>query len=166
MRRDFFVVMMPAEDDEQFAILWRDRLPLEELVRARTIEDVREAFRRYLGSAIPLTEAGMRGQLAQMGLPDDDIDDQIDRARSMVSGLRHASARGDIIWESPTHIGYRNGNGQELIRKTGRPGTQPFQRVFAMKCGACGHEYGVNGSEAHNRRCPACQDGPPGLALE
>ena len=166
MRRDFVVVMMPEEGDERFAILWRDRLPLEQFARSRTIEDVREAFRRCLASAIPLTEAGMRGQLGQMGLPDDDIDDQIDRARSMQSGFRDASAQGDIVWESPTQIGYRNGNGQKLIRKTGRPGTLPFQRVFAMKCGTCGHEYGVNGSEAHNRRCPACQDGPPGLPLE
>jgi len=164
--RDFFVVMMPGEGDERFAILWRDRLPLEQFARSRTIEDVREAFRSCLASATPLTEAGMRGQLAQMGLPDDDIEDQIERAREMRSGLRHASARGDIVWESPTQVGYRNGNGQELIRKTDRPGTLPFQKLFAMKCGACGHEYGVNGSEAHNRRCPACQGGSPGLPLE
>ena len=48
VRRDFVVVMMPEEGDERFAILWRDRLPLEQFARSRTIEDVREAFRRCL----------------------------------------------------------------------------------------------------------------------
>ena len=162
MRQDLFVVMMPAGNAERFAILWRDRLPLEQFARLRTVEDVREAFRRCLASAIPLTEAEMRAQLARMGLPDDDIEDQIDRARDMQAGF----TRGEIVWESPTQVGYRNANGQELIRKTGRPGTLPLQKVYALKCGTCGHEYGANGSEAHNRRCPACQGGSPGLPLE
>lgn len=158
--------MMPEEGDERFAILWRDRLPLEQFARSRTSEDVREIYRRCLAAAIPLTEAEMRAQLARMGLPDDDIEDQIDRARDTQAGLHNASTRGEIVWESPTQVGYRNANGQELIRKTGRPGTLPLQKVYALKCGTCGHEYGANGSEAHNRRCPACQGGSPGLPLE
>jgi hypothetical protein len=166
VRRDLFVVTMPGDGDERFAILWRDRLPIEQFVRARTIEDVREVFQRCLASAIPLTEAAMRGQLAQMGLPEDDIDDQIDRARSMQTGFGDAATRRDVVWESTTQVGYRNAYGQELTRKTSKAGVPPFQRIFAMKCGACGHEYGANGSEVHSRRCPACQGGPAGVAIE
>lgn len=45
VRRDLFVVLMPGDGEERFAFLWRDRLPIEQLVRSRTIEDAREAFR-------------------------------------------------------------------------------------------------------------------------
>ena len=40
------------------------------------------------------------------------------------------------------------------------------QRVFVMRCSVCGHEYGIYGCDADIRRCPRCQDGPPGLPVE
>jgi hypothetical protein len=30
----------------------------------------------------------------------------------------------------------------------------------------CGHRYGANGSDFHIRKCPNCQGGAPGLAIE
>src|SRR5687768_11620012 len=157
--------MMPEDEGERFAILWRDRMPIEKFARSRSLEEVREAYRSCLASATSLTEAGMRAQLAAMGLPNDDIEDQIERARDMQAGFRDAFARGEIVWESPTRVGYRNDHGQELIRKTGLPGTLPLQKVYVLKCGSCSHEYGANGSDVHTRRCPACQDGAAGLPI-
>src|SRR5688572_32350241 len=104
VRRDLFVVMMPEDDGERFAILWRDRMPIEKFARSRSLEEVREAYRSCLASATSLTETGMRAQLAAMGLPNDDIEDQIERARDMQAGFRDAFARGEIVWESPTRV--------------------------------------------------------------
>jgi hypothetical protein len=166
VRHDFIVVMTPADAAERFAILWRDTLPLEQFARSRSLEDVQETFRGLLASAPQLTEGDMRAQLAGMGLPPDDIDDQIDRARRMQATSAEAMNRGDFAWETTTRPGYRNSQAQDLIRKTGLAGTLPLQKVFVLRCGECGHEYGANGSEVHSRRCPACQGGPPGLSIE
>ncbi len=35
--------------------------------------------------------------------------------------------------------------------------------VYVLQCGGCRHEYGANGSDIFQRRCPACQGGRPGL---
>ena len=45
-----------------------------------------------------------------------------------------------------TKAGYANRNGQEVIRPTGNPGTDHGQYVYVLRCRACGHEYGANGS--------------------
>jgi hypothetical protein len=63
-----------------------------------------------------------------------------------------------------TNIGYENRNGQVVVRPTGLNGTDYGQKVYVLKCGHCGHEYGANGSDIWLRRCPSCQRGRPGLA--
>ena len=50
-----------------------------------------------------------------------------------------------------TEIGYVNPNGQVTIRDTGLPGTDKYQRVYQLACSKCGHNYGANGSDIHER---------------
>jgi hypothetical protein len=157
--RDFFVVSAPAADGERFAILWRDKFPVGPFLWSSSTEDWLCAFDRYLHTATLIEEEEVRAQLAEMGLPSDDVDEQIQRARDM------RACNEETTWESTTRIGFRNGQRQEVIRKTVRAGTLPFQRVYVLHCGDCGHEYGANGSEVHARRCPQCQAGSPGLII-
>ena len=62
-----------------------------------------------------------------------------------------------------TQVGYTNRNRQTVVRPTGRPGTDHGQYVYVLRCNECGLEYGANGSDIHQRKCPACQAGMPGL---
>ena len=56
-----------------------------------------------------------------------------------------------------------NRNGQRLIKKTDRPGTDHNQYVWILRCEECGHEYGANGFDFHLRKCPGHQGGSPGI---
>ncbi len=62
-----------------------------------------------------------------------------------------------------TAPGYRNKNGQTVLRSTGLAGTDHGQHVYVLQCGACRYKYGANGSDIFQRRCPACQGGRQGL---
>jgi hypothetical protein len=64
-----------------------------------------------------------------------------------------------------TRKGFLNPNGQVVVRATGLPGTDHLQRIYVLLCTqpGCGHEYGANGSDIHERRCPECQGGASGL---
>jgi hypothetical protein len=64
-----------------------------------------------------------------------------------------------------TKIGNINRNHQTVVRSTGLPGTDHGQRIYMLRCGDCGVEYGANGSDIFQRKCPACQGGAPGLAF-
>ena len=64
-----------------------------------------------------------------------------------------------------TEPGYRNRNGQVVVRRTDLAGTDHSQYVYVLRCEACGYEYGANGSDIFQRRCPNCQGGAPGLSL-
>ena len=59
--------------------------------------------------------------------------------------------------------GYKNKNGQVVIRYTNHRGNDHNQFVAQLGCSHCGHVYGANGSDVWQRCCPACQDGAPGL---
>ena len=80
------------------------------------------------------------------------------------------AARGSI-WLNPgsgagtTEPGYRNRNGQVVIRKTDIPSNDHNQVVYELECGGCGHQYGVNGSDIWVRKCPKCDGGMPGLSF-
>src|SRR5204863_3797327 len=64
---------------------------------------------------------------------------------------------------STTAIGYENSNRQIVVRQTNLSGNLPGQRLYVLKCGKCGHQYGANGCDIHLRRCPSCDGGQPGL---
>jgi len=62
-----------------------------------------------------------------------------------------------------TRTGYINHNQQHVVRPTGAPGNDHLQYIYVLRCGHCGCEYGANGSDIHERRCPTCQGGARGL---
>jgi hypothetical protein len=64
-----------------------------------------------------------------------------------------------------TEPGYVNRRKQKVLRNTGLPGNDHLQSTYALQCGDCGYEYGSNGSDNWQRRCPRCQRGRPGLPL-
>jgi hypothetical protein len=105
-----------------------------------------------------ISEADVRARLSAVGWPSSAIDEGITAARRRADVSRSAPTTIERI----TRIGYRNRDGQEVIRKTGLPGVAG-QRVYVMRCSVCGHEYGAYGCDADIRRCPNCQDGPPGV---
>ena len=61
-------------------------------------------------------------------------------------------------------VGFRNANGQTVLRETNLAGNLAGQHVYVLVCGHCGLEYGANGCDVHLRKCPSCMDGQPGLA--
>lgn len=67
---------------------------------------------------------------------------------------------------STTQLGYINRNRQEVVARIGLRGNDHNQLVYLLKCHACGATYGANGSDVFQRRCPACDEGRPGLATE
>jgi hypothetical protein len=59
--------------------------------------------------------------------------------------------------------GYRNRNNQIVVRATGLPGNDHCQTIYVLRCEPCEAEYGSNGSDIFQRRCPNCDGGRPGL---
>src|SRR5688572_8248329 len=151
-----FVICVPMPEGERFAIVQPETLI------ARTFpplprEQWPDAMRRYLSSNRLFTEADVRAKLAEMGFDETVVSLQIQRARKQREFNERTS------WDHITSIGYRNREGQLVIRKTEREGSAPGQRVFILHCTVCDHEYGADGSDIYDRLCPKCQDGPPGL---
>jgi hypothetical protein len=64
-----------------------------------------------------------------------------------------------------TDPGYQNPNGQIVVSNTGERGSDFGQYVYKLRCKHCGELYGANGSDIHERKCPACQSGRRGLRL-
>jgi predicted nuclease with RNAse H fold len=65
-----------------------------------------------------------------------------------------------------TVIGYTNRNGQIVEQRTELPGNDHLQRIYVLRCAACEHRYGGNGSDIFQRKCPKCQRGRPGLRFK
>lgn len=62
-----------------------------------------------------------------------------------------------------TQIGYINRNDQENSGHRGNKGTDHCQMAYKLRCRKCGHEYGANGTDIFQRKCPNCQGGLPGI---
>jgi len=67
---------------------------------------------------------------------------------------------------STTVPGYKNENGQVVIKDTGWP-SESFagQRVYHLRCEHCGFDYGSNGTDIFKRLCPRHQGGAKGERL-
>jgi len=154
-----FVVSVPAPDGERFAIIRPDAM-VAGMFPLKPAEGMIEAMQRFMLSAPLLTEDDLRARLEEMGLAADAVADQIQRARTM----RQLHESGPWSMTRITAIGFRNREGQEVVRKTDREGSSPEQRVFVLRCSVCGHEYGCDGCDIFDRLCPTCQDGSPGLS--
>jgi hypothetical protein len=65
-----------------------------------------------------------------------------------------------------TSIGYLNKHNQQVIKRTDLPGTDHGQRIYILRCLVCHHEYGANGSDIFQRKCPSHGGGAPGLPFK
>lgn len=64
-----------------------------------------------------------------------------------------------------TRTGFVNPNGQQVLGPTGLAGTDHGQKVYVLKCQRCSTEYGANGTDIAQRRCPSCGGGRPGFPV-
>lgn len=64
-----------------------------------------------------------------------------------------------------TEIGYINRNQQKNLGSRGVKGTDHGQVAYKLQCQNpdCGVEYGANGTDIFQRKCPTCQGGLPGI---
>ena len=89
----------------------------------------------------------------------------------MTSPKGKSRGRGSLKPGSPdravtTEPGFRNPNGQVVVRRTGAPSSvRDRQVVYELRCG-CGHRYGCNGLDIKERKCPYCSGGAPGELLQ
>ena len=84
--------------------------------------------------------------------------------RSTFGPTRRSSAKVRAHPQGETvQIDYVNRNDQRVIAATGLPGTDHGQSIYVLRCERCRHEYGSNGSDNFQRKCPRCQGGRPGL---
>lgn len=74
------------------------------------------------------------------------------------SAENRKAARGET-----TRPGYINENGQITIRNTGIPGNHYNQKIYQIACSRCGLNYGANGCDIFERKCPRCGDGEEGI---
>lgn len=90
---------------------------------------------------------------------------QLNRKIRLQASLTGNKAKGSVDAvesELTTRPGYINRNGQQVLRATDIPGTDHNQRVYLLVCTKCRTEYGANGSDIFQRKCPACQGGSAG----
>jgi hypothetical protein len=66
---------------------------------------------------------------------------------------------------STTTIGYINRNNQKVHGTRGIGGTDHVAYSYKLEClePDCGHEYGANGTDIFQRKCPQCQGGNDGI---
>jgi rubredoxin len=60
-------------------------------------------------------------------------------------------------------LGAINDHGQRCCGRLGVPGTEKDAYAYKMECTLCGYVYGANSGDVHERRCPNCLEGPPGI---
>ena len=157
---DFILLTLPSPEGDRFAILARERL-LMDASRFWVDSHRLAALEQVFSELAWQSEAETRASLAARGLSPEAIDERLAKAR-----LAHA-----VVTSAPTTIeritkvGYRNADGQVVTHKTDRGGPDG-QRIYLLRCTVCGHAYGAYGCDIDIRRCPSCQDGPPGLPLK
>ena len=160
----FVVVKVPSDAGERFVVVdtakWAAR-PFRFFATPGSTEERLGEIVRSFQELPHLTEDEVRAELTARGESPPDIERWFERARKVVELGASAPS---IAFETITRIGYRNKDGQEVIRKTEQSGPG-HQRVFVMRCGVCGHEYGSYGCDADIRRCPSCQDGAPEISV-
>jgi hypothetical protein len=146
---DYIVFRTPEADTERFVIV-RPEMFMQEGALPSSLEDARERWKRVLEQITPQSEEEIRHELAGAGLTADEIDKQFARARHI---FEHPP---EVVWERTTAAGSRNASGQVVVRKLDVPGTGPFERLFVLRCEACGHEHQAGGADVHRARCPKC----------
>lgn len=62
-----------------------------------------------------------------------------------------------------TKIDYLNRNNQLNCGHRNIPGTDNNAIAYKLECQFCSYEYGSNGTDIFQRKCPNCQGGRPGI---
>jgi hypothetical protein len=154
------LLKLPRREPEQFVMIDRQEMfPTLPKGQPASREQWMEHFAQLLQQP-PLREPAIREALLARGLSTREIDDLLAAARRKYEVMTSQPTS----WEHITRIGYRNPDGQEIVRKTDVGGPQG-QRIFVLRCTVCGHEYAEYGFDADIRRCPRCQDGPRALPI-
>jgi hypothetical protein len=157
---DVILLKLPGDGAEQFVMMAHSELfPGLGPGEAATRQQWMDRFARLLQQP-RLTEGDVRQALLRRGLSGREIDERLAASRRKFAVMTSQPT----LWEHTTRIGYRNADGQEILRKTDKGGPEG-QRIYVLRCTVCGHEYGAYGIDADIRRCPACQDGPPGVQV-
>jgi hypothetical protein len=78
--------------------------------------------------------------------------------RLFTKASRYAAGTG-----TTTQIGYINRNNQKYFGHRHQPGNDSGQYSYKLRCLLCDHEYGANGTDIFQRKCPKCQGGKPGI---
>jgi len=159
---DVVLLKLPGRPpgQEQFVMIDRSELfPTLAPDQPASREQWMEHFSRLLEQPT-LSEDAVRETLLHRGLSARDIDGQLAAARRKYAVMTSQPTS----WEHITRIGYRNPDGQEIVRKTDAGGPEG-QRIYVLRCTVCGHQYGAYGFDADIRRCPECQDGPRALPI-
>jgi hypothetical protein len=151
--------MLLMSPDGRFAIVTLDRF-MAHVGPVPSVEDMPAAMVRILSALSWLSEEETRIALTGLGLDASAIDAQFAAARRRLAVMSSQPT----VMERITKVGYRNAEGQEVVRPTDR--RAGGQRIFVMRCTVCGHEYRSYGCDADIRRCPGCQDGLPGLPID
>lgn len=84
--------------------------------------------------------------------------------KEMVLGEAEQSGQQPHSGKGTTKPGYRNGNGQVVVRRVNRPRNDHNQVVHELECGECRYRYGANGAAIWQRKCPECGGGKAGLS--
>ncbi len=83
---------------------------------------------------------------------------KVDDKRVFVKASKYVDGMGIT-----TKIGYINKNNQQNLGRSNKLGNDHMQYSYKMKCLICNHEYGSNGSDIFQRKCPNCGGGKPGI---
>ena len=127
--------------------------------RARRVDDADEEAER----ARAFRDAGINQAVAE-GRTQAEVAVIVGLTKAAVAKI--LDKEGAVSAGYSTVEGFTNGNGQQVVRRTDRPGTDHLHVVYVLSCTVCRHVYGANGSDIHRRRCPNCQGGRPGLLYE
>jgi hypothetical protein len=156
MPPDFVVLSAEVEGEERFFVVLPGVVP-HIMPPPSSATEMLHMLQRYMRMPPLMSEDELRVQLTEIGVPADAIEGHIREARK--------SRQTPLVIEHITEQGYRNADGQVVVRKTGLAGTLPNQRIYVMRCEQCAHEYGRNGCDIHSSQCPNCQDGQQGLPI-
>ena len=108
---------------------------------------------RYMDALDEFSKRGLAKRISK------DLYEFTSRGFGEVRKLRGLQAGRAKATGCTTKVGFVNDNHQVVIRNTGLPGTDHGQQIYQMGCSKCGHVYGTNGSDIHERKCPKCDGG-------
>jgi len=109
-----FVICVPMPEGERFAIIYPEMMLARTFPRPQPGEKWQDAMRRFFEQQQLLTEEDLRIKLREIGLDETAATAQIERARKAIS------LNTEFAWDHVTSIGFRNRDGQQVIRKTER----------------------------------------------